>query len=238
MKHLACILLDFSISFCSAQVKDGLKAGTLGSDQDYAKKAKAYFDNKDYGKAAELYSLIALQAEQNGASDVRIDALSQLASIHEIKKDYTVALDYLRRAYDIADSVRTAEKTSDNTPEKYSHDFMTDVMGGIKRKEETSEELLKTIAVKTSLNDTLALSINYFNLGRLYKSQQMYPQALDALENSLTYAQKIYFADMQLSAVNEIVDLYEFTGNSKQALAYLKKKEAIVALTNLSLIHI
>jgi two-component system NarL family sensor kinase len=109
---------------------------------------------------------------------------------------------------------------------------MSDVMGKIKQKEETSEDLLKTIALKTSLNDTLALSINYFNLGRLYKSQQMYPQALRALQNSLIYAQKIYFADMQLSDVNEIVDLYDFTGNSKQALAYLKKKKAIIELIN------
>jgi two-component system NarL family sensor kinase len=232
MKHLTLFFLFFTISVCRAQHNDGLKTGNPGSGPDYAKKAKAYFETKRYDKAAELYSLMALHAERTGTSETRITALAQLALIHEIKKDYTGALDYLRRAYDIGDSVRLSKKINDNTPETYSHDFMTDVISTLKQDAPTADDLLKTIDIKQSLNDTLALSINYFNLGRLYKSKQQYQQALDALENCLKYAQKIYFAEMQLSAVNEIVDLYDFTGNSKQALNYLKKKKAIIELIN------
>jgi signal transduction histidine kinase len=109
---------------------------------------------------------------------------------------------------------------------------MTEVEGTIKQETPTIDSILKTIATKQSLNDTLALSINYFNLGLLYKNKQMYPRALSALKSSLMYATKINYADMQLSAVTQIADLYEFTGDTKQALAYLKKRGAIIDLLN------
>jgi signal transduction histidine kinase len=104
---------------------------------------------------------------------------------------------------------------------------MVDVMGSIKQKNESIPGILKTIETKRSLNDTLALTINYFNLGLLYKSKSMYPQALDALQNCLQYAAKINYTDMQGSAVNEIADLYGQTGDYKQALVYLKKHMAL-----------
>jgi len=201
-------------------------------DSDYLELARAYFTNKKYDKAAELYNLAALYAAKSGASQSVITALSQLGLIQEIKHDYIGALGFLRQANDIVDSIRIAEKISKNTPETYSRDFMTDVEGAIKQETETAEEILKTIATKQSLNDTLALSINYFNLGLLYKNNQLYPQALKALKSSLTYATKINYAEMQLSAVNQIADLYEFTGNNKQAVAYLKKRSAIIKLLN------
>lgn len=234
MKYLVLFLLFWSLSPCRAQNSGSLKTSGLDNHPDYAKQAKALFDSKSYDKAAELYRLMAWEAGRTGASSVRVTALSQLALISEIKRDYGGAVDYLRRAYDIADSLSITAKTNENTPETYSHNFMTDVMGTIKQKEQSTEEILETIASKQSLNDTLALSINYFNLGQLYKSKQMYQQALGAFQNSLMYAQKIYFAQMQLSSVNEIADLYEFTGDSKRALAYLKKRKPIIALLNSS----
>jgi two-component system NarL family sensor kinase len=105
-------------------------------------------------------------------------------------------------------------------------------MGSIKQRDESVPGILKTIDTKKSLNDTLALSVNYFNLGILYKSKRMYPQALDALQNCLQYAVKINYTDMQSSAVNELADLYEQTGDYRQALMYLKKRVAIRALSN------
>ncbi|HEY9195258.1 MAG TPA: sensor histidine kinase, partial [Mucilaginibacter sp.] len=114
----------------------------------------------------------------------------------------------------------------------YSHNFMVDVMGNIKQKNESAQDILKTIDTKKALNDTLALSINYFNLGLLYKSKRMYPQSLDALQHCLQYAAKINYTDMQASAANEIADLYGQVGDYRQSLVYLKKHMAISALAN------
>lgn len=199
---------------------------------DYDELGKVYLTGRNYDKAAEFYDLAALYAARSGTTQTQITALSQLGLIREIKRDFTGALDFLHQANDIADSVQIAKKINANTPETYSHDFMTEVEGTIKQETPTIDSILKTIATKQSLNDTLALSINYFNLGLLYKNKQMYPQALSALKSSLMYATRINYADMQLSAVNQIADLYEFTGDSKQALAYLKKRGAIVDLLN------
>nr|WP_294793891.1 histidine kinase [uncultured Mucilaginibacter sp.] len=232
MKYLTFFLLFFCLSPCQAQSDGNLKTQSFGKDPDLAGQAKAYFESRNYDKASELYRLAALHAEQTGANEARVAALTQLALIQEVRRDYSGALDYLRRAYDVADSLRISKKANDNTAEMYSHNFMTEVEGTIKQETPTIDSIIRTIATKQSLNDTLALSINYFNLGLLYKNKQMYPQALNALKSCLTYATKINYADMQLSAVNQIADIYEFTGDNKQALAYLKKRRAIVDLLN------
>jgi two-component system NarL family sensor kinase len=60
----------------------------------------------------------------------------------------------------------------------------------------------------------------------------MYAPALDALQNCLQYAAKINYTDMQSSAVNELADLYEQTGDYRQALIYLKKRIDLRASNN------
>ena len=162
----------------------------------------------------------------------RLKALNQLAAVYEAKRDYRQALDYLRQSFDISDSLDFVKKTKENTSEAYSRSFMNDVMGSIKQKTPSEQDLLKIINTKKALNDTLALTINYFNLGVLYKGKRMFPQSLDALQNCEQYAAKINYTDMQSSAVNEIADLYEQTGDYRQALIYLKKHMALKALSN------
>jgi signal transduction histidine kinase len=198
---------------------------------DYAALASIYIKQKNYDRAIELYNKIIECAPKAGARRTLMNALNQIALLYETKHNYRQALDYYRQAFDINDSLDFAQKTKENTSEAYSHNFMTDVMGSIKHKTESEQNILKAIDTKRSLNDTLAVTINYFNLGLLYKSKKMYPQALDALETCLNFAAQIHYTDMQSSAVNEIADLYERTGDYRQALIYLKKHSGINALS-------
>ncbi len=210
----------------SASPKDGSLAA------DLSKLGALFLKVRNYDKALEYYNITATIASQTNQPQIAIKAFSQIGLINERKKDYVMAVDYYRRAFDISDSIRVAKKIKDNTPEVYSNNFMMDVMGNIKQSAQTPAQILKTIAGKRALNDTLALSINYFNLGLLYKNKQMYNQALAAFETSLQYATRIYYADMQLSAINQIADLYEFNGNYPQALAYIKKRAEVNQLLN------
>ncbi|GAA3972046.1 hypothetical protein GCM10022210_22060 [Mucilaginibacter dorajii] len=198
---------------------------------DYTQLANIYIKLKNYDKALELYNKVVECAPKTGSRRALMNALKQLGLLYETKHNYREALDYYRQSFDINDSLDFVQKTKENTSETYSHAFMTDVMGNIKHKTESEQEILKTIDTKRSLNDTLAITINYFNLGLLYKSQKMYPQALDALETCLNFAAQIHYTDMQSSVVNEIADLYERTGDYRQALIYLKKHSAINALS-------
>lgn len=193
---------------------------------DYRGLANAYFKLKNYDKAIEFNTLAIAYAPQTGERTELIETLNQAGALYEAKNNYRQALNYFRQAFDIKDSLNLARQTNENTSETYSHQFMGDVMGSIKQNQSV-QEILKTIDIKKSLSDTLALSINYFNLGVLYKNKQLYTQSLDALKNCLQFAIQINYTDMQRSATNEIADLYEQMGDFKQSLVYLKKHAAI-----------
>lgn len=203
------------------------KQDTLADD--YAELARACFKQKNYDKAIGFYNTAIAYADKTGSRFTLMQCLNQLGQVYEAKQNYRDALDYFRQSFDISDSLDFVQKANASTSEAYSRNFIGDVMGSIKQKPETEQDILKTIDTKKSLNDTLALTINYFNLGVLYTSKKMYPQALDALQNCLQYASAINYTDMQNSAANQIADLYEQTGNYRQALVYLKKHMAFSA---------
>lgn len=198
---------------------------------DYSKLAKAYVKLKNYDKALEFCMLAISYAPKTGERTELMETLNQVGALYEAKNNYREALSYFRKAFDIKDSLNLVRQTNQNTSEAYSHQFMGDVMGSIKQSQSV-QEILKTIDVKKSLNDTLALSINYFNLGVLYKNKRQYQQSLDALKNCLQFAIQINYTDMQRSATNELADLYEQMGNYEQSLIYLKKHATIKSSAN------
>ncbi len=199
---------------------------------DYTALAAQYTRLKEYDKAIAIYNQLITIAPKYGSRQALMTGLHQLGLLYEAKQNYREALNYFRQSFDISDSLDFIKKTKENTSETYSHNFMVDVMGSIKQKSDSIPGILKIIETKQALNDTLALTINYFNLGLIYKNKRMYPQALDALQTCLQYATKIYYTDMQLSAVNEIADLYGRMGNYRQSLIYLKKRIAINSPAN------
>jgi len=201
---------------------------------NYVELADLYARLKKYDKAIELNHIAISASPQTGARRMLMAALNQAGALYEAKHNYREALGYYRQAFDIGDSLDFVQKTKENTSETFSRNFMKDVMGSLKQKSESEQDVLKTIDTKKSLNDTLALTINYFNLGVLYKSKRKYPQSLEALQNCLQYATKINYTAMQSSAVNEMADLYEQTGDYRQSLIYLKKHVALNALSNTS----
>ena len=74
------------------------------------------------------------------------------------------------------------------------------------------------------------MAINYMNLGILYENQKQYSKALEALQQCLQFSTKIKYADLQSSALNELADLFEQTGDYRQATIYFKKHQALAAI--------
>ncbi|WP_295673353.1 sensor histidine kinase [uncultured Mucilaginibacter sp.] len=199
---------------------------------EYMELAKSYTQLKNYDKAIRLNQMVIAVFSINGSPRQLITALSQAGELYEASHKYREALSYYKQAFDISDSLDFVQKTKENTSEAFSRSFMKDVLGSLKQKSESEQDILKAIETKKSLNDTLALTINYFNLGLLYKSKKLYPPSLDALQKCLQYATKINYGAMQSSAVNEIADLYEQKGDYRQSLVYLKKHMVLTALNN------
>jgi len=192
---------------------------------DYIELADLYNKLKFYNKAVGVYDTVIAYLPKDGSRQGLMLALNKTGDLYERLGKYRQSLDYYRQAYAISDSLDFVKKTKENTPETYSRKFMGDVMGSINQNPASVEGVLKAIEKRKALNDTLALAINYFNLGVLYRGQRNYPLALDALKHCMLYADKINYIDMEASAANEIADLYEQTGDFKQALTYLKRQQ-------------
>lgn len=232
MRILAFILMMTMAGTCFGQ--DSNHAESVNKNDTLArvslKQAGEMARQKSFAKAASAYENAIVLAPKDGPRRALMDALKQAAAFYEDQQNYHKALEYFRQAYDIADSLDFVRKTQESSTESFSRNFLGDVMGSLKQKPQSAQDILKTIAVKQSLNDTLALTINYFNLGVLYKSKHQFDDALSALQNCLHYAAQISYTDMQSSAANEIADLYEQQGNYQQAIIYLQKRVELNAL--------
>jgi len=186
-----------------------------------------YIQLKDYKKAIAYYGKVINYSQKIGSHRLTMNLLEQLGKLYEDAVDYKEALRCYKQSLDIRDSLNIAQKIKDSISVSYSLDFVGDVFGSMKQKGDSEAALLKTIETKKSLNDTLALAINYMNLGMLYKKKNEFPKSLDALQLCLQYAAKIKYTDLQNNALNELSDLYEQTGDYRQALVYFKKHQVL-----------
>ncbi len=152
-----------------------------------------------------------------------------LAKLNEQNSDYRVALLYYHAAQDIRDSLTALQKARDSTSVKYNIDLLGDVFGKIGQKAVTEQALLNTIETKRALDDTLAMAINYLNLGLLYEDQKHNAEALAALLQCLRYARAISYTDLQNSATVELSNLFQQTGDYRQAITWFKKHQELAA---------
>jgi len=159
----------------------------------------------------------------------KMAANEALAKINEQRKDYRTALLYYHAAQDIRDSLTALQKARDSTSVKYNIELLGDVFGKIGRKAITEQTLLNTIETKRALDDTLAMAINYLNLGLLYEDQKHYAKALGAIEQCTQYARAIAYTDLQNSATVELSNLFQQTGDYQQAITWFKKHQELAA---------
>ncbi len=187
---------------------------------------------KDASGAIAYYGKIIALGQNKGSGQMAMNALDQSGLLYESTGDYKNALKCYRASQDIRDSLNIAQKTKDSISVSYSLDLIGDVFANMKQKDNSEQGLLNTIETKRSLNDTLAMAINYMNLGILYEKQRQYPKALDALQQCLQYSDKIKYTDLQSGALNELADLFEQTGNFRQATIYFKKHRELANTLN------
>jgi len=210
----------------SAAIFEKLKDKTVLADI-YRELADCYFKAKQPANAVAFYDKAIANTSRNRSPRKVIGLLDQIGAVYESEHNYREALKYFKQGFDIKDSLDIAQKTRDNTPESFSRDFIGDVFGSMKGKAASEQDILKTIELRKSLNDTLALAINYLNLGILYKEKKQYAKSLEALRSSLEDATIIKYNSLESNALNELADLYEQMGNYQQSLVYFKKHIAL-----------
>lgn len=163
------------------------------------------------------------------SAEKKMAANEALAKLNEQHSDYRAALVYYHAAQDIRDSLTALKKARDSTSVKYNIELLGDVFGKIGQKAVTEQALLNTIETKRMLDDTLAMAINYLNLGLLYEDQKHYARALGALLQCRAYALAISYTDLENSATVELSNLFQQTGDYQQAIAWFKKHQQLAA---------
>jgi two-component system NarL family sensor kinase len=212
----------------AAEIFKKIKANAALMDV-YRQTAMLYAHQKDYADATKLYSLVLSYSRMQGNARLTMVIEDQLAKLYEAGKNYREALKNYKAAQDTRDSISLLQKSKDSIAVSYNLDMIGDVFGSMGQKSVTEQSLLKTIESKRSLNDTLAMAINYMNLGILYEGKKQYPRAQNALQQCLQYAESIHYADLQSSALSELANLFEQTGDFRQAIVYFKKHQQVAS---------
>lgn len=96
-----------------------------------------------------------------------------------------------------------------------------------KQPEKALEYWNKAIANFEAINDKFGISDTYFHLGSLYFEQQDYPKAIEFTQKAKLLAQEIATLEMQVMTEKLLRDIYEQTGDYKQALAYGKTHDSL-----------
>jgi two-component system NarL family sensor kinase len=195
----------------------------------YREAAMLYTHQKDYKNATRLYSEVLDYSREHGNARLTMLVEDQLAKLYEAEQNYRAALQDYRVAQDIRDSISLLQKSKDSIAVSDNLDMVGDVFGSMGQKNVSEQSLLNTIETKKSLNDTLAMAINYMNLGILYEGKKQYPKATEALKQCLVYARTINYADLQSSALSELANLFEQTADYRQALVYFKKHQELTS---------
>ncbi len=209
------ILLSLN-AICYGQTDDSLK--------------KVVYSNASVAQRLTAASRLAELSRKKGLAEVQMNALNEAGGICEHTGNYRNALKFYRAAQDIRDSITTIQKARDSTSVKYNMDLLGDVFGKMGQRGNNEQALLNNIETKRALDDTLAMAIDYMNLGIIYEIQKQFPKAKDALQQCLQYAQKIAYTDLQNSALAELSNVYQQTGDFGLALNYFKKHQQLAQI--------
>ncbi len=193
----------------------------------YRHMAILYTQQKAYKKAIEYDSNVLYYGQKQGRGVLTMLTYDQLGKLYEDDQNYRDALKNYKAAQDIRDSINMLQKTKDSIAVSYNLDLIGDVFGSMGQKNNTEQSLLNTIETKKSLNDTLAMAINYLNLGILYEGKRQYAKSISALQQCLQYARAINYTDLNNSALSELANVFEQAGDYRQALTYFKRHKAL-----------
>lgn len=135
--------------------------------------------------------------------------------------EYLGNLDEAIKRYNASLAIR--EKYDDAVGKGYSLEFLSGayLQKGAFAKSEAY--LLQALAIRKATKDTFALSINYNNLGALYKALQQPEKAISYLQQSVALAQQLKVTDLIAHNYKELADVQKQMGNHKEAFDNLQQ---------------
>lgn len=175
-----------------------------------------YLSMGKYDEAAS-YAMQSLEiAQKNGDSLMLTGEQSNLSDIYFAKKEYAKAYDFGKKA------LQTAERMH----EKYYVAFLGTSLGGLLVESGRYDEALplfdSALKFYQKTNDRLGLADVNLKLARLYMGKKMLVKAIAAANISYAEAMQIKAKKEIAEASGLLANMFEQTGNNKEALTYFK----------------
>ncbi|MCC7302380.1 MAG: tetratricopeptide repeat protein [Bacteroidia bacterium] len=177
----------------------------------YKKKLKKYDEAADHFlKANELFSAA-------GRESLLSSGYNGLGAVYEEQGNYQKAISFYERA------VVVNMKYNDSLGLSYSYDYLSGCYGNLGQFRRAIRFLEDALVIRTALRDDFAVAINLNNLGETYYLMKDLLRAEEHFIRSLTYSEKIQFADLAAHTYEKLSQLYSDRNDFEKALFFHRK---------------
>ncbi len=224
----------FLTGYFDSAVAIGMKMVRVGeSKPPYAELASLYYELSGiYGKngyldVAEKYIRKAIAIGKTLHNDTCLaDGYNRLGILYERKADKdSTLLDSALICYNL--SLACNERTGHILGRSYSLENIAGIYTRRKQTEKALGFMRQSLRDRLLLNDKLALSMCYVNLGETFESINDHDSAIYYGEKALAQATEISFRDLVQYSYQFLSGLYEKKGDFKKALNYHQKYAAL-----------
>lgn len=216
----------------------------------HLKALKIYESEKDFIRLARVYNNIGIVYKSQKENEKALDYFLKAQKLQDSLQDPNIGItttnignSYLaqNKLEQALENYLLAEKQFEKTVNYRGLGELYNNLGlyyhTTKNPEKSLEYWNKAIENFGAINDKFGISDTYFHLGSLYFEQKNYPKAIEFTQKAKLLAQEILTLEMQVMTEKLLQDIYEQTGDFKQALLFGKNysllKDSLVSLQNI-----
>ncbi|MFA7446513.1 MAG: tetratricopeptide repeat protein, partial [Flavobacteriaceae bacterium] len=216
----------------------------------HLKALKIYENEKDFTRLARVYNNAGIVYKSQNENEKALDYFLKARKIQDSLQDPTIGItttnignSYMAQNQlpQALESYLLAEKQFEKSLNHRGLGELYNNLGLYYQKNQQPEKALeywnKAIKNFEKINDKFGISDTYFHLGNLYFEQKNYLKAIEFTQKAKLLAQEIATLEMQVLAEKQLRDIYEQTGDFKQALLFGKNynvlKDSLVNLQNI-----
>ena len=214
IKRDTSLLNDFILQCRAEKYVEGICYGLI-------QKGIYYRNQAEYETAIRLHHEAIRYSNGIKNIDFRVIALNMMGVVYRRKEDVKNALDYHKRALEIAEASNKNTETNLRST-AVARNSIGNIYLTLQQYELAKEEFIGSIAIEEKLNNKLGLAINYQNIGGILESQRKLSEALIYYKKSLEYNEEINSDLGRVICLNSIGQIYLEQGKTNKAIDILK----------------
>ncbi len=181
--------------------------------------ASIYRQWKMYDKALEYHDLSLTMKEETDNTLGIAHSLNNIGLIYQDKGDYNEALSYYLAAKDMFEKNKNKNGIATLCNNLGSVNIL------LNKPQQAKEYLNQALLISEEINSHYGILKSYLNFGKLYSHLKQYTIAEQYLNRINDYDQNHVESELQLQALQELIKIYEATGNYQKALSTFRQLE-------------